>query len=184
MYYIIYETTNLKSGKYYIGVHKQKEYPYKCDGYYGSSEIIKKLDKKYLWRETLFVFNNKKQAYDKEIEILNECLISNPNCYNMKNGGFGGWDGAVRKLKMLSKNKKWVEKRNKLIKNGVITSYKNGRKGINHKGIFGNNFAEKRVVAGNFLFPSYVIAGNFYGVSDSAIRKRIKLKWEGYYNEI
>lgn len=38
--YLIYKTTNLKTGKYYIGAHETEEIN---DGYLGSGIILKKL---------------------------------------------------------------------------------------------------------------------------------------------
>ncbi len=36
------------------------------------------------------------------------------------------------------------------------------------------------VLAGGIEFPSYLSAARHFGISDNGIRKRIKLKWDGY----
>ena len=79
--YIVYETTNLIDGKYYIGVH--------CGNnpkYLGSGKYLKNAIKIY-GRETLREFNNSKDAYEFEKLIVDECLVGNINCYNICVGG-------------------------------------------------------------------------------------------------
>jgi group I intron endonuclease len=90
--YIVYKTTNNITWQYYVGVHKQKNL--KFDGYLGSGKYLKnsidKYGKENFSRETLFVFNMKKEAYEKEKLIVNEEFINNKNTYNLKEGGCGG----------------------------------------------------------------------------------------------
>jgi len=87
MQYILYETTNLINGKYYIGVHK-------IDGrgwYLGSGNLIKQAIKKYnrknFMRDTLRVFNDEHDAYDYEKLIVNDEMVKNIHCYNLTCGG-------------------------------------------------------------------------------------------------
>lgn len=88
--HIVYKTTNLLDGRYYIGVRKTEV---EFDGYLGSGLHLKRMVKKYgkenFLRETLFEFSNSKDAYDKEISLLKEHL-DNANCVNISHGGFGG----------------------------------------------------------------------------------------------
>ncbi len=90
--YILYKTTNTINNKIYIGIHKT-ESPNTFDGYYGSGvalkKAIKKYGKKYFTRKTLYIFDDKKQAYVKETEIVNSSFIQSNN-YNMNIGGYGG----------------------------------------------------------------------------------------------
>ena len=87
--YIVYETTNLINGKYYIGVHNLNT----RKNYLGSGKILKQAVKKYghdnFIRETLKEFDNQDDAYNYEKLIVNIKLINNQNCYNICGGGFG-----------------------------------------------------------------------------------------------
>ena len=102
--FIVYKTTCLINNKIYIGVHETKD-PNIFDGYIGNSINIYNhrwaLDHpkfpfhyaviKYgvhnFKRETLFQFNNRKEAYDKEAEIVTEEFIQSNNNYNVALGG-------------------------------------------------------------------------------------------------
>lgn len=93
MFYIIYKITNQINGKIYIGSHKTKDLN---DAYMGSGKYLKRAQEKHgienFTREILFVFDNPEQMYAKEKEIVNEDFLSEENTYNLKIGGFGGWD--------------------------------------------------------------------------------------------
>ena len=82
--YIVYETTNLLDGKYYIGVHCGNN-----PNYFGSGTRLKYAIKKH-GRETLREFDNYKDAYDYEREIVDSLMVENKNCYNLIEGGQGG----------------------------------------------------------------------------------------------
>lgn len=110
MYYIIYRTTNLITGKSYVGKHAQPDAPYVFDGYLGSGKAlqhaIKKYGKEHFTRETLYVFSSEQEAYEKEMELVSESTIG--GLYNMKVGGKGGagglvqvWNKAARKFEMV-----------------------------------------------------------------------------------
>lgn len=94
MYYIVYETKNLINNNFYIGYHQQVFEPYEFDGYLGSGTIIKSAINKYgvsqFIRTTLFVFQDSESAYKKEKEIIAE-RINDPFCYNIHEGGLGGF---------------------------------------------------------------------------------------------
>lgn len=93
MYYTVYKITNKIDNKIYIGSHQTLNLN---DGYMGSGKFIKRAIEKYglntFEKEILFVFNSKKEMYDKEAEIVNLQFLSEENTYNLKVGGFGGWD--------------------------------------------------------------------------------------------
>lgn len=93
MYYLIYRITNKLNNKIYIGSHKTKN---KDDGYMGSGKYLNRAYEKYglenFTKEILFEFDNSQEMYDKEAELVNEDFLMNENTYNLKRGGFGGFD--------------------------------------------------------------------------------------------
>jgi group I intron endonuclease len=93
IYYTIYKVTNKVNGKIYVGSHKTKNLN---DGYMGSGKYLNHAFQKYglenFTKEILFIFNNPKDMYAKEAEIVNEEFLAESNTYNLKKGGFGGFD--------------------------------------------------------------------------------------------
>lgn len=106
MKYIVYKTTNLLNGHFYIGVHKTKD-PDIFDGYIGNGIYInqpstyqlgktkmqiavKEFGVKNFRRETLAIFDNEISAYFLESEIVNFEFLARDDVYNMILGGLGG----------------------------------------------------------------------------------------------
>lgn len=92
MLYIIYKTTHIDSGKYYVGKHKTKKLD---DGYLGSGTYLKRAIKKYgkeaFVRVVLYVLETEEDMNDKEAALVTENMISDPLCYNLCYGGRGGF---------------------------------------------------------------------------------------------
>jgi hypothetical protein len=93
MFYLIYKITNKLDGKIYIGSHKTKNID---DNYMGSGKYLNHAYKKHglenFVKEILFLYDNAKDMYAKEAEIVNEDFLAETNTYNLKKGGFGGFD--------------------------------------------------------------------------------------------
>lgn len=146
-YYTVYETKNKKNGKTYRGKHITDN-PY--DGYIGSGKILKLAIKKYgiesFEKFVLFIFDNKKDMNDKEMELVNDDYLKSGKTYNLKLGGQGGWDYAnkpskkmysdrlrasiiaTNKLKYLIKNDVNVRKHYQIIgSNNWKQAHKNGK---------------------------------------------------------
>jgi hypothetical protein len=86
--YIVYKTTNLVNGKYYIGCHSTNNID---DGYLGSGKLLKRAIKKYgkksFTREILHILPSKEEMLLKEKELVNQDFIINENNYNLMTGG-------------------------------------------------------------------------------------------------
>jgi len=133
--YIVYKTTNLVNGKFYIGVHKVSG-----RGYLGSGLALKGAIKKYgrenFMRDILFSFDNSDAAYLKEADVVNVEMINNPNCYNI---GLGGLCGPV----MIGKtHPMYGKKHSKETRKKMSESHKGKYTGENHPN-YGKTISEE-----------------------------------------
>jgi hypothetical protein len=91
-YHFIYKTTNLINEKYYIGMHTTDNLN---DGYVGSGKklwySIKKYGKENFKCEILEMLPDKSSLKNREIEIVNEELLSDSQCMNLTVGGGDGF---------------------------------------------------------------------------------------------
>ena len=89
-----YKIENIISGKFYYGVHATNNLE---DEYMGSGVRIQRAIKKYgkenFKKEILTFFDTYDKALDYEAEIVNESLLLDASCYNLKQGGKGGNNG-------------------------------------------------------------------------------------------
>lgn len=89
MEHFVYVTTNVKTGKFYIGKHSTKNID---DGYQGSGIWVLRAKKKKspLFTRVIKKFNSEKDAYSSEYEIIVAAKELWPNlCMNIADGGVG-----------------------------------------------------------------------------------------------
>lgn len=157
MFYTIYKITNQIDGKFYIGSHKTKDLN---DVYMGSGKYLIHAQKKYgienFKKEILFVFETAEEMYAKEAEIVNEDFLATENTYNLKIGGFGGWDyinnSGLSRLNEI-RNDQWIAQKIRAGKNGFASTLKNG------KGYFSGEAKIKAIEKREEKYPN----GTFFG---------------------
>jgi len=104
-YHFIYKTTNLLSGKYYIGMHSTDNLN---DGYMGSGKRLRYSINKYGKQnhkvEILEFFDSRDELKKREREIVNLNEIAKEECMNLVVGGEGGgMYNTIEKMKEVSK---------------------------------------------------------------------------------
>ena len=90
MIHTVYQITNVLNGKIYIGVHSTKNIN---DKYFGSGQAlrtaIQKHGKANFQKTILYTFATRKEALDKERELVNTDFVSSEQTYNLVQGGAG-----------------------------------------------------------------------------------------------
>jgi len=132
-YHFIYKTTNLKNGKYYVGMHSTNNL---TDGYLGSGKRLRRSLNKYgkenFKFEILEFLSDRISLKEREKELVNEELLKDSSSMNLKEGGDGGFIDEKHQLKCsLAGKKAYLDKlkndedfKNKIREVGVRT-YKN-----------------------------------------------------------
>jgi hypothetical protein len=91
-YHFIYKIVNIKSGRYYIGMHSTHNLD---EGYMGGGKRItnsvRRHGKEAHTKEILEYFNDRESLRQREIELVNEELLNDPMCMNLQPGGGGGF---------------------------------------------------------------------------------------------
>jgi group I intron endonuclease len=92
-YHLIYKTTNLLNGKFYIGIHSTSNLK---DGYLGSGKRLKysvaKYGKENFKLDILEFVDTREKLILKEKELVNSELLKDVNCLNLQTGGISGFD--------------------------------------------------------------------------------------------
>jgi len=137
--HFLYKTTNLLNGNFYIGVHSTYNID---DGYLGSGlrirRSIRKYGAKYFKREILEFFDNRAELLEKEKFLVNEDMLKDPLCMNLKEGGRGGWTNeqqskngkraAISQKILRETDEAWVNRKSEKISGALRQAYKDGKK--------------------------------------------------------
>lgn len=112
-YHFIYKTTNLLSGKFYIGMHSTSNLK---DGYLGSGKRLRRSIRKYgkenFKTEILEWYDTRFELTAREKELVNEDLLKDPMCMNLMYGGEGGFISVEQqKTRSLAGSKKLHKRR-------------------------------------------------------------------------
>jgi len=97
-FHYIYKTTNLLSGRYYIGMHSTDNLE---DGYMGSGTRLKRSLNKHGKEnhkvEFIEFLDTRKELKDRETEIVNLNEVAKEDCMNLKVGGEGGFSSEEQR---------------------------------------------------------------------------------------
>ena len=108
-YHFIYKTTNLINSKYYVGMHSTDNLE---DSYVGSGKKLRYYITKYGLEnhkfEILESLSSREELKKREAEVVNEELLNDPLCMNLKFGGEGGWD-HTKNMDLKARQAKAVE---------------------------------------------------------------------------
>lgn len=103
-YHIIYKTTCLVTGRYYIGMHSTDNLD---DGYMGSGQVLWKSIKKYGKEqhrcEIMEHLSDRESLALREEELVNSDTLKDPLCMNLRTGGTGNYPGAPKTEETLAK---------------------------------------------------------------------------------
>jgi hypothetical protein len=101
-YHFIYKTTNLLNGKYYVGMHSTSNLN---DGYLGSGKRLRYSIRKYgienFKLEIIEWLASREELVEKEKQLVNEDLLKDEMCINLKPGGGGGFCNDEHKWKYI-----------------------------------------------------------------------------------
>jgi hypothetical protein len=152
-YHFIYKTTNIKNGRFYIGMHSTSNLN---DGYLGSGDrlrrSIRRHGKENFKLEILEFFNSREKLAEREKQLVNEDLLKDPMCMNLKPGGSGGFvnedhqkkatkQANIKRLELLKDNDYKSEFYKKTVTPNRILILKNlYKEGV----ILKNNFTNKK----------------------------------------
>ena len=108
MHYYLYQITNKVNGKIYVGVHKTRRLD---DGYMGSGKVVRSAVMKHgienFTKVILETFDTSEAMYAREAEIVTDAFLARDDVYNLRRGGFGGFDHINKDVELVvSRNKK------------------------------------------------------------------------------
>lgn len=96
-HHVIYKTTCVPTGRYYIGMHSTDDLQ---DGYVGSGKRLHHSINKHGAENHRFEIlercETREQLRKREAELVDHSRLEDPLCMNLKLGGEGGWDNVPR----------------------------------------------------------------------------------------
>jgi hypothetical protein len=134
-YHFIYKTTNLLSGRYYIGMHSTDDLN---DGYLGSGTYLKRSINKHGKEnhsiEILEYLNSREELAAREREVVSLQEIAKKECMNLKVGGSGGFSreaslrgsqkGNATHTRRLKEDEEYLEYKIKQLTTGFAEKWK------------------------------------------------------------
>ena len=129
-YHYIYKTTNLLSGRYYVGMHSTDDLN---DGYMGSGKRLKASIKKHGVEnhriEILEFFDSREELASREQELVTIKEVASKECMNLKVGGIGGFPPTAKqrfleRMKEVDFKKMFSQKASER----MVEQYKNGKR--------------------------------------------------------
>jgi hypothetical protein len=132
MYYV-YKVINKTNQKFYIGKRKH-DFPH-SDRYMGSGKLIKQAIKKHgrdnFIKEILEIFSTDEEASQLENQLITKELINSGLCYNMHEGGRGGFwhinGDPIKRAEVTEKARVWSKKHYKGTANWTEDSWRRVR---------------------------------------------------------
>jgi group I intron endonuclease len=142
-YHYIYKTTNLKNGKFYVGVHSTHNLN---DGYLGSGlklrRSIRRNGIENFKLEILEFLSDRDSLMQRETELVNDVLLNDPMCMNIRPGGRGGWTSEQQRQNAMKSNQRqkwlrendeeWSKTHSKRLSVSQRLAYKEGRRERKH----------------------------------------------------
>lgn len=198
-YHYLYKTVNAITNKFYIGIHSTDDLN---DGYLGSGKLIQRSIKKY-GKENhvitiLSFYSSREEVRQKEIEIVNEELLSNLLCLNLAPGGGDGrtafgWkhtDEARKKISIGGLGRKWSDQQKEKFRSSTIGKKRSeqARQKMSLAKVGANfSYLERAVVVEGIEYCSIKEAAEKTGIKRTTIGSRINssnLKFcETYYKD-
>ena len=106
MYHYVYQVDNLVNGKIYVGCHSTANLD---DGYLGSGKNLQRAYKRHgvenFSKKILSMHSSAEEMFAEEARIVTDEFVKRSDTYNLKTGGFGGfdhiWKDALQRAKLL-----------------------------------------------------------------------------------
>jgi hypothetical protein len=158
MFYYLYEIKNLINDHIYVGVHKTKNMD---DGYMGSGKVILRAIETHgaenFAKTILETFETSDAMFAREKEVVTDEFLARPDTYNLRRGGFGGFD-HINKAGFVRNSSHFSNGNTESVRGGISSRDK-------HTGMFSSDSILKARSVLRELYPN----GTFYGKRHSEL---------------